>query len=235
MKPLLSESRRIQEFYRKRDRSNVRKLYSIWDPHGLYAVHQREKEVITLLRQNDMEDLSELTILDIGCGNGRQLQRYVDYGASLQNLHGIDLLPERIEKARELNPGISLRCGNADALPYEDQSFDIVTQFTVFTSILDPTMKKRIGKEMLRVLKPGGHILWYDYHRDNPKSTEVLGIRRRDIIRIFPNCLINLKPVTLAPPLARRVSPISWTMANLLQKIPLLCTHYLGIITKCRD
>jgi len=55
-----------------------------------------------------------------------------------------------------LSSNIDFRCGNAEELPYEDESFDIVMQFTVFTSILDNEMKIRIAKEMLRVLKPKG-------------------------------------------------------------------------------
>lgn len=55
---------------------------------------------------------------------------------------------------------IDFRCGNAENLPYEDESFDIVMQFTVFTSILDSEMKQNIAREMLRVIKPDGIILW---------------------------------------------------------------------------
>jgi ubiquinone/menaquinone biosynthesis C-methylase UbiE len=59
------------------------------------------------------------------------------YGARPENLYGIDLLDERIEEAKRLSPNIDFRCGNAEELPYEDGLFDIVIQFTVFTSILD--------------------------------------------------------------------------------------------------
>jgi len=41
-------------------------------------------------------------------------------------------------------------------------------------------MKKKIAGEMLRVLKPSGFILWYDYHMNNPKNPDVRGLRKGD-------------------------------------------------------
>lgn len=84
-----------------------------------------------------------------------------------------------------LSPNIDFRCGNAEELPYEDGSFDIVMQFTVFTSILNPQMKQNIAKEMLRVLKDDGIILWYDYFVSKPTNPDVKGVGRREIERLF--------------------------------------------------
>ena len=42
-------------------------------------------------------------------------------------------------------------------------SFDLLLQSPVFTSILDQAMKERVAAEMMRVSKPGGLILWYDF------------------------------------------------------------------------
>jgi hypothetical protein len=41
-----------------------------------------------------------------------------------------------------------------------------------------------------------------------------------------------LHRITLAPPLGRWLAPRSWVLACLLEKIPLLCTHTIGIIRK---
>jgi hypothetical protein len=85
---------------------------------------------------------------------------------------------------------------------------------------------------MVRVLKPGGVVLWYDFRFNNPRNLEVRGIEAAEIRSLFPECSVDLKKVTLAPPLARRVVPISWTSAELLEKLPFLRTHYLGVIRK---
>jgi len=57
-----------------------------------------------------------------------------------------------------------------------------IHQFTVFTSILDISMKQSIAGEMLRVLKPDGIILWYDYYRNNPMNPDVRGVKKREIV-----------------------------------------------------
>src|SRR3989440_8774150 len=48
------------------------------------------------------------------------------------------------------------------ALALRSDSFDVVMQVTVFTSILDPDLKRRVALEMLRVVKQDGLILWYE-------------------------------------------------------------------------
>ncbi|MBE7445133.1 MAG: hypothetical protein HS132_07745 [Planctomycetia bacterium] len=50
--------------------------------------------------------------------------------------------------------------------------------FPLFTSILDIHMKRSISREMLRVLKPDGVILRYDYHMNNSKNPDVTGVKK---------------------------------------------------------
>ena len=73
----------------------------------------------------------------------------------------------------------------------------------MFTSILDPTIKQRAAAEMLRVTKASGLMLWYDFCVDNPSNQSVRGIPKREILRLFPQCDIQFRRVTLAPPLLR--------------------------------
>ena len=160
------------------------------------------------------------------------MRRFLDYGALPENLSGIDLLPDRINRGRQLSSNLDLRTGNAEHLPYDDGSFDMVSVFTVFTSILDMRMKQRVAKEMLRVLTDGGVILWYDYQVNSPGNRDVRGVGKKEIRDLFPTCDIHLRKTTLAPPLARLIVPLSWMLASMLEKIPLLRTHYLGVIHK---
>src|SRR5207245_4975939 len=103
---------------------------------------------------------------------------------------------------------------------------------TAFTSILDSRMKRTIASEMVRVLKPHGLILWYDYHVNNPRNPDVRGVKKQEIHQLFPGCRIALERITLAPPLVRLLAPYSWLACCLLEGIPFLCTHYLGVIQK---
>jgi hypothetical protein len=47
---------------------------------------------------------------------------------------------------------------------------------------------------------------------------------------LFPNCTYEFHKITLAPPLARRIVPISWILALLLEKLKIFNTHYLVAI-----
>ena len=93
-------------------------------------------------------------------------------------------------------------------------------------------MKRRIAAEMLRILKPTGTILWYDFLMNNPRNPDVRGVKRREIKQLFPGCRIQLQRITLAPPLARRLAIYARPLYHLFSKMPLLCTHYLGAISK---
>src|SRR6185503_5514590 len=100
------------------------------------------------------------------------------------------------------------------------------------TSILVDSVRQKIASEMLRVVKPAGTILWYDFFYDNPQNPNVRGISRREVRKLFPNCNIELLAITLAPPLARRLVPLSWLAAAALERLRVLNTHYIGAIRK---
>jgi len=228
----MDEIERIKKAYAKRDSSKKNKLYTYFDKGNLFIVHQREKVLLNTLKNYKLSNLSEKKILDVGCGTGRVSRDFIKYGAKPENLYAIDFLEDRIKIAKQLSPNINFICENASILPFENEYFDIVMQFTVFTSILDFIMKQRVAIEMLRVLHPNGIIIWYDYHVDNPKNPDVKGIKKKQINNLFPNCYIHLKRLTLAPPITRAIAPYSYLLCYLLEKIPVLRTHYLGIIKK---
>jgi ubiquinone/menaquinone biosynthesis C-methylase UbiE len=179
-------------------------------------------------------------ILDVGCGEGQQLLELESWGARRGDLAGIDLIETRLGHARvrlggiafEGAPGPDLRVGDASKLPWPDETFDIAYQSTVFTSIVDDGMKRAVAAEIVRVLKPAGALVWYDFLFNNPQNPNVKGIGVREIRSLFPGCSVRVKRMTLAPPLARRLVPITWIGSLLLEKLVLLNTHYLGIIRK---
>lgn len=221
-----AEEARIRAVYARREPRSWR--YSPFNPAQLLSTHEVEAGVTRLLRRHRLEDL---TILDIGCGGGSWLRRLIDWGARPENLTGIDLLPDRIAEAIRLSaPSLNLICGSAAQTGLPSASFDLIFQFTVFTSILDVHLKHRLAAEMLRLLKPSGVIVWYDYHANNPRNHDVRGVKKPEIRHLFPRCEIDLQPITLAPPISRFLSRYSPAAASLLGKVPLLCTHYLGSI-----
>jgi SAM-dependent methyltransferase len=205
-----------------------------WFNHGhLFIIQRLESRLLNVLRDNGCAELQSQSVLEIGCGTGHWLREFVKWGVRAENVTGIDILADRLKVARTLcPPAVRLQCANAAELPFPDARFDIVLQSTVFTSILDMELKRRVAAEMMRVVKDDGLVLWYDYHVNNPWNSDVRGVPRREIERLFPECRIDLDRITLVPPLARLLAPYSHVACCLLEKLPLLCTHYLGVIRK---
>lgn len=231
----MSELNRIKEVYDRRKEQVPKNLYSYFNKANLAIIHGRERVMLDLMDKYGMNPLLGKKVLDIGCGKGGTLRNFIQWGAKPENLYGVDLLENRIKDAKSLSPNIDLRCGNAEELPFPDEFFDIVMQFTVFTSIVDLQIKKNIAREMRRVLKREGVILWYDYHANNPNNPDVKGVRKKEIHQLFPDCKIHLKRVTVAPPITRLIAPYSRLLCSFLELIKFLDTHYLGIIKKNED
>jgi ubiquinone/menaquinone biosynthesis C-methylase UbiE len=224
------EESRIRAVYAKREDGD---RYSLFQPGTLFIAQQIEWRIFRSLRRYGLAELGSKTVLEVGCGTGHWLREFTKWGARPKNLWGIDLLRDRLSKARiSCSPSIRLQCGSVAALPFPDASFDLVLQSTVFTSILDPDLKRRAASEMMRVVTQEGIILWYDSHVNNPWNRDVRGVKRSEIRNLFPGCRIELQRMTLLPPLARWLAPYSFLACYILEKLPPLCTHYLGVIRK---
>ena len=225
-----SEESRIRSVYAQRQGSF---RYSWFNQGHLFLVQKLERDILAILRERGLSLLQDKKILEIGCGQGQWLREFIKWGASPDNVTGIDVLPDRVAKARQLCPqGVHIHCGNAAKLPFADAGLDLVVQFTVFSSILDMSVKEMLAREMLRVLKESGFILWYDLYVNNPRNPDVRGIGRNEILHLFPGCRTELHRVSLAPPLARLLAPYSWLGCYALERMRVLNTHYLAVIQR---
>lgn len=225
------EAQRIREAYARRCEGD---RYSFFNPGHLFLVQERERRLLALLRETGLTSWQGRKILEIGCGTGLWLGEFIKWGVRPEQLTGLDLLPEVLVTARQhYSEKIGLVCGNGAFLPFASETFDLILQATVFTSILDQAMRRAVAREMLRVLAPRGYIIWYDYHVNNPWNPDVRGVTKGEIVRdLFPGCNIKLRRLTLVPPLARRLAPYSPLLCAFLERLPFLCTHYLGLISK---
>lgn len=107
--------------------------------------------------------LEGATVLDVGCGLGGPCRMLADeYNCQAT---GIDLSNEYIRTAKELSKLVKLDSktsfiqGDATSLPFNDNTFDVVWTQHVQMNIPD---KNKLYSEISRVLKPGGHFLYYD-------------------------------------------------------------------------
>jgi ubiquinone/menaquinone biosynthesis C-methylase UbiE len=230
---LATELARLEAEYSRRASCDCyTELYSYFNEATLYSMHSLERNLLALLKRHEFTSLSEKKILDVGCGSGGFLRRFLDYRASPGNLYGIDLMAQRIEDARRLHPGINWCVGSAHKLPYADASFDLVMSFVMFSSILDESLRQKIVAEMWRVLKPGGLILFYDFMYAHPHNQAVAGISQHNAKQLFskPGVRYDFRRITLAPPISRIMAPRSCWLANTLELCKIFNTHLIAII-----
>ena len=206
-------------------------LYSLFNQAQLFTIQQRQRAVLKSMRCNGFYPLGEKRILELGCGSGGVLLETIGFGGTARNLHDAELIFDRAQMAHHTLSSLTLTCADGQNLPYSTASFDLSMQFTVLSSILGDEVKVNVAREMLRVTRLGGMILWYDFWL-NPTNPQTRGIRPAEIRHLFPNCTYEFHKITLAPPLARCIVPVSWMLALLLEKIKIVNSHYLVAIRK---
>jgi 2-polyprenyl-3-methyl-5-hydroxy-6-metoxy-1,4-benzoquinol methylase len=226
----LNEVERIRKVYARRAELGLDERNVFWEPAALFTLQDRERAIVHMLRSAGFLPIRNRRILDVGCGGGSLLRGFLQLGAAPSNMVGVDLLESLVEFARKVPPEIDYRVLDASELPFDDSSFDLVTAFTMFSSVLDPTVRETIAREMRRVVKPDGALLVYDFWL-NPVNSDTVPIRLRDVRNLFPDCEVVARRVTLAPPITRLLAGRAWTMCCLLNGIPWLRTHWLTRIT----
>ncbi len=225
------ESARIKDFYKQRIETDAHLRYSLLRPGELYLAQIRERAALRLLGESRI-DLASARILEVGCGRGKRLLDYVRWGAPPDHLFGIDLMECLVRTARSILPLTGLVVSSAGNLPFRDSYFDLVTQFYMFTSILDPELRKAAAREIWRVLRPGGALLWHDFRYPSPGNPNVRPVGRREIVNLFPEAVITIRSTTLAPPLARTLARYSMLACEAAALLPFLRTHYAALIRK---
>jgi SAM-dependent methyltransferase len=205
-----------------------------FDPGYLFRVQAEERLFLTALRKHGFRTLAGRKILDVGCGFGYWLRRYGEWGALPHDLHGVDILEERIQAARHHSlPGIDLRCCNAVNLDFGGASFDMVSMFLVLSLVPDEQTRMQVAAEVARVLRPGGIVLWYDFRYRPPRGgTEMIAMTRERIARTFPDFELGLHSASAVPPITRRLARYAWALCSWLDFIAPLNSHYVGVLVK---
>jgi SAM-dependent methyltransferase len=214
-------------------RSAGHDLYSPLRPEVLLARQERQRVMLDLLSRHAPQPLGRLRVLEVGCGIGSNLLELASLGFDASRLVGNELLPERAAAARrQLPAATALHEGDATQLPFDGDSFDLVYQSTVFSSLLDNGFQQRLANAMWRWVRPGGAVLWYDFTYNNPRNPDVRGIPLARVHALFPSACIDARRVTLAPPLSRSAARIHPAVCRVVSGLPLLRTHLLCWIGK---
>lgn len=226
------ESARLSRVYGSYQSGTAPARWDLSNPGNQRILAEREATIRKSLDAAGWSSLGGLRILDVGCGEGAELASFQSRGATASALVGIDARPEAVARARARHPGIRFECHPAERLPFADSAFDLAIAFTLFSSVLSDGIAAAIASEVDRVLRPGGGLSWYDLRVGNPSNPNVRGITDATIRRLFPGYQVRLRPITLAPPLARRLGPLTPALYPVLAAIPALRTHYAGLLVK---
>jgi ubiquinone/menaquinone biosynthesis C-methylase UbiE len=108
------------------------------------------------------------TVLEVGCGTGEVALRARKHVGAEGTVIGIDASPEMIQvarsKAAKAQANIDFRVGVIEALPYADNSVDVVLS-SLMMHHLPPELKRKGLQEIRRVLKPRGRVVIVDLKR----------------------------------------------------------------------
>jgi SAM-dependent methyltransferase len=115
-------------------------------------------------------DLSQLRVLDVGCGVGLTDQRLKAY---LPHLVGVDVSVKSLEVARVRNPELVYYHSADDKLPFVNGSFDVVFAICVWHHV-PPNQWTSFISELSRVIVSDGLLLVYEHNPWNPLTRLVV-------------------------------------------------------------
>lgn len=98
-------------------------------------------------------------VLEVGCGTGLVLERIAAFASEAK---GIDLSPGMLAHAK--SRGLDVREADCTRLPFDDASFDVACSFKVLAHV--PDFDAAVA-EMVRVVRPGGHLVLDIYNRSS--------------------------------------------------------------------
>ncbi|MEX2225011.1 MAG: class I SAM-dependent methyltransferase [Dehalococcoidia bacterium] len=129
-------------------------------------IHRYQMKAFSRLLHD--QSFADCDVLDVGTGVGRWARWYASWPDA--RVTGIDIEPERLERARSLGAGPTYNTMSVDSLAFDDASFDVVNSVTVLQHV-PHEMKRRAIAEIARVLRPGGRVVLFevtDMHDDAP-------------------------------------------------------------------
>ncbi|MBX2811863.1 MAG: methyltransferase domain-containing protein [Myxococcales bacterium] len=145
--------------------------------HGYYPDHRWWQQDFKRAKIELLDQLTRWTklktihdALDVGCGIGGSA-RYLAERWPNAEVTGVTLSPAQMNRATELTPShmkVSFKVADALELPFPDSTFDLVWSCESGEHMPD---KEVFLREMVRVLRPGGHLVIATWcHRSEPPA-----------------------------------------------------------------
>lgn len=219
------ERRRVSDAYRGyADSPRKRRSWSAANA-GNRAIRDELAAAIVALAGSELHGGGAL--LDVGCGTGWWLERLAGDPSVTGPLHGVELLADRAAAARRRVPDATIAEGDARVLAYEAGRFTVVTLLTVLSSLAGPYDVGRALGEAARVLHPRGALIVWEPRIATPANRRTLRVDPAMLQAALPGFGLQMRAVTLLPPLARRLGRATPVAYPRLAAVALLRTHRL--------
>lgn len=145
-------------------RLDSRAAYRLWsrtyDAQPRNPVLAVEREIFDNLLAE--ASIAGKDVVDVGCGTGRHWEQL--FSRQPRTLHGVDSSPEMLARLAARHPRASLhRRDTKQLIEFGDASFDCVVSTLMLGHVRDAEAELR---EWTRLLKPGGEVIYTDFHPD---------------------------------------------------------------------
>ena len=139
------------------------------EPHKYYV--QLKVRLLQKELENRMGNLSDLSLLDVGCGTGLA-EALLATGE--RYLTGLDLAGDmlRIAKTRCAHASY-VRADSVGGIPFPDNTFDAAFCFALMHHLAQD-QRRRAMREIVRVTKPDGYVLTFEHNPANPFTRHVV-------------------------------------------------------------
>ena len=220
-----------------RSYASSRRKRRAWDASnpGNRAIRQEVRDHLLAASADQLR--GDGRILDVGCGGGYWLRALAAAGVEESRLHGVDLIEDRVVSAARSLPRADLRVADASRLPHPDSYFDLILMFTVLSSLPDRQSVRSALIEAERVTARGGRIIVWEPRVRNPlnRSVRLASFRLLRPLVMDAMEVASVRSLTVAPPLARRLGPMTASLYPRLARLGFLRTHELIVLERIGD
>lgn len=189
---------------------------------------QIERDAVLRALTRDTLPTRPLSVLDLGCGS----LSIVPESIAIDIRVGVDLLISRLIDLKSVDDTTPTVNGDGAHLPFPDATFDVVVLSTMMTSVLDDAIRRSVAMEVVRTLRIGGAVLWYDMRLPNPRNRATRAIGRTELRRLFPTLRGEIRSLTVVPIVARRLGKFATRGYALLRHLPPLRSHLAACLLK---
>ena len=182
-------------------------------------IARAEKAGLRAMRERLLADAAG-QVLEIGAGTGANLPCYGPEVKSLTVTEPLVPMVRRLERrVRDQGTAATVLRAPAEDLPFDDDAFDVAVSTLVLCGVDD---QPRALRELRRVLRPGGRLLFLEHVRSDDPALARLQDRLNWLNRIMVRCDCNRPTLTT-------INQAGFTVASLEHTVLPTAPKYVGL------